>query len=91
MSFKTQLYINGAWCDATKGGKFTTFNPATDTPITEVANATAEDVDKAVAAAKVCLNGPTWGYKSTGAQRAVLLRKLGDIIASRKEELANLV
>lgn len=90
MSFKTQLYINGAWCDATKGGKFVTYNPATDTPITEVANATAEDVDKAVAAAKACLNGPTWGYKSTGAQRAIILRKLGDIIASRKEELANL-
>jgi acyl-CoA reductase-like NAD-dependent aldehyde dehydrogenase len=29
MSFKTQLYIDGKFVDAVKGGKFPTFNPAT--------------------------------------------------------------
>jgi betaine-aldehyde dehydrogenase len=91
MSFRTQLFINGKWADPVLGGKFTTFNPANDQPITEVANATTEDVDKAVAAAKACLYSEHWGYKSTGAQRAVVLRRLGDIITARKDELARLV
>lgn len=90
-TFKTQLFINGAWVDPVRGGKFVTYNPATDTPITEVANGTAEDIDKAVAAAKACLYSEHWGYKSTGTQRAVILRRLGEIITNRKDELARLV
>ncbi len=89
--FKTQLYINGEWRDPVKGGKFTTFNPATGEPITEVANATAEDVDLAVSSARACLNSANWGYQSTGAQRAVILRKLGEIITEKKDALVNLV
>lgn len=87
MNFKTQLYINGEWRDAIKGGKFDTFNPATEEIIASVASGTAEDIDgmlilvscfevicsaAAVAAATACLNSDRWGYKSTGAQRAVV-------------------
>ena len=90
MLFKTQLFINGAWVDPVKGGKFKNFNPATDELICDVANGTSEDIDKAVVAARACLEGETWGYKSSGAQRAAVLRKLGDIITSRKNELARL-
>lgn len=90
MSFKTQLYINGQFVDPVKKGTFPTYNPATNQIITHVANATSEDVDIAVAAARACLNSDNWGYKSTGAQRAIVLRKLGDIIESRKDELAKL-
>ena len=88
--FRTQLYINGEWCDPIEGGTFATINPATGEIIAQVANATAPDVDKAVQAARACLNSPTWGYASTGAQRAVVLRKLGTIVTSRKDELARL-
>ena len=58
--------------------------------ISKVANGTAEDIDIAVKAARACLNSPVWGYASTGKQRAVILRKLGEIITSRKDELARL-
>jgi betaine-aldehyde dehydrogenase len=44
----------------------------------------------AVEAAVACLHSPHWGYASTGAQRAQVLRKLGTLIESRKEELARL-
>lgn len=91
MNFKTQLFINGEWRDPVKGGKFTTYNPATGEAIVEVANATAEDIDIAVAAAKACLHSENWGFKSTGAQRAAILRRLGELIAERKEGLARLV
>jgi betaine-aldehyde dehydrogenase len=61
-----------------------------DELITEVASASAEDINIAVAAAKACLYSDSWGFKSTGAQRAVILRKMGQIIESRKDELAKL-
>lgn len=87
-SYRTQLYINGKYVDPIRGGTFTTYNPANGTPITAVANGTKEDIDLAVEAACNCLHSETWGYKSTGKQRAVILRKLQEIIAERKDELA---
>jgi acyl-CoA reductase-like NAD-dependent aldehyde dehydrogenase len=59
-------------------------------PLCDVAAATKEDVDAAVQAAKACLYSQHWGYASTGLQRAAILRKLGDIITERTEELARL-
>eukprot|EP01038_Epipyxis_sp_PR26KG_P006105 gene6105-8415_t len=87
-SIKTKLFINGKYCDPIRGQTFATINPADGKLIADVANGTSEDVDLAVQAAKACLNGPNWGYKSTGAQRAVVLRKLQEIIAARKDEIA---
>ena len=73
--FKRQLFINGQWVEATGGATFETRNPATGSVITTVSDGCAEDIDRAVRAARECLNGPLWGYASTGAQRAVVLRK----------------
>lgn len=69
---------------------FDTLNPANGKLIAKVAACTREDIDAAVKAAKACLHGPNWGYKSTGAQRAIILRNLGKIITDRKDELARL-
>lgn len=82
-SFKTKLYINGEWVSATRGGTFSNINPATGLEICQVDNGTSEDIDKAVQAARSCLNSSSWGYATTGAQRAVVLRKLGEIITNR--------
>ncbi|KAJ1442620.1 betaine aldehyde dehydrogenase [Ochromonadaceae sp. CCMP2298] len=77
---RTQLFIGGKFCDAAEGGTFETINPATATKICDVSAATAADIDLAVQAATACLNSANWGYKSTGAQRAVVLRRLGELI-----------
>jgi betaine-aldehyde dehydrogenase len=87
---KTQLYINGKFVDAVLGGTFPTINPANEEKICDVSAATKEDVDIAVAAAKACLYSPAWGYASTGAQRAVILRAFAEILTSRKEEIIHL-
>jgi len=86
--YETRAFINGQWVHPIKGGKFDTINPANGEVIASVSACTAEDVDAAVKAAKACMYSANWGYASTGAQRAVILRKLGDIIAARKDELA---
>ena len=58
--------------------------------IAEVANGTAEDIDIAVKAARICLESSHWGYASTGKQRAAILRNLGKIVTMRKDELIRL-
>ena len=90
MPHLTQLFIDGSWVHASDGGTFDTINPATGEVIAAVASATAVDIDLAVRAARACVDGPSWGLSSTGAQRATVLRRLGDLVAAQQEELARL-
>jgi betaine-aldehyde dehydrogenase len=90
MNFADKLYIDGQWVSPVKGGTFTTYKPTTGEPLCEVANATAEDVDLAVKAAQRSMNSSNWGYSSTGAQRAVILRNFGKLIEERSNEIAEL-
>jgi hypothetical protein len=49
--FKTKLFIDGDYVEAT-GGRLETLNPATNDILAEVAAAEAEDIDRAVQAAR---------------------------------------
>src|SRR5947208_7139927 len=62
-------------------------NPATEEVIAQVPRCGAEDVDRAVAAAKAAL--PAW-LDSTPAERAELLLKLADLIDEHADELAEI-
>jgi acyl-CoA reductase-like NAD-dependent aldehyde dehydrogenase len=83
-----RLIINGEAVDAASGATFTTVNPATEEPITTVAEAGAEDVDRAVRAARAALEGP-WA-KLKPIDRARALWKLGDLVLAHADELARL-
>jgi len=63
------------------------FHPATGKLITTVSEATPKDVDIAVEAAQKAFDS-TWGLNVSGAQRAALLNKLGDLMVQHKDELA---
>ena len=80
-------FIGGEWLDASDGATIEVLNPATGEPIAEVAQGTAEDVDRAVAAAKAAL--PGW-MDATPGERAELLLKLADVIEENAEELAQI-
>ena len=90
MSAVHLLHIDGKFVDSRGGQTFSTINPATGRGIARMYNGTAEDIDLAVKAARSCLESSQWGYASTGRQRAVVLRKLGEIVTFRREELARL-
>src|SRR6184192_2771596 len=62
-------------------------NPATGETIAEVPASTAEDVDRAVQAAKKAL--PEW-LETTPGERAEMLLKLADALVQHAEELAEL-
>jgi 5-carboxymethyl-2-hydroxymuconic-semialdehyde dehydrogenase len=64
---------------------FETVNPANQEVLAEVADGTAEDVDAAVQAAKNAF--PAWAAKPA-AERAKLVRKLGELIAKNVPEIS---
>ncbi|MGX5727978.1 aldehyde dehydrogenase family protein [Metapseudomonas otitidis] len=84
-----QLYINGQWVEPAKGGSFETFDPSDESLLARVAAATAEDIDAAVKAARNAFDEGPWP-KLSGAERAVVLRRIADGIRSRQQELAEL-
>jgi aldehyde dehydrogenase (NAD+) len=77
-------YIDGAWTDAGKGA-FETRNPATGELLATVATADAEDVDRAVKAARAAL--PEW-QALTGHQRARYLYALARQVQKHARKLA---
>jgi acyl-CoA reductase-like NAD-dependent aldehyde dehydrogenase len=85
---RKQLLINGQWADATGGQTMPVVNPATEDVIAEVASATREDVDTAVAAARAALDGP-WA-KMSARERGRLLYRLGERLMERVDEVARL-
>jgi 5-carboxymethyl-2-hydroxymuconic-semialdehyde dehydrogenase len=64
---------------------FETINPATQDVLAEVARGSAEEIDLAVQAAKQAF--PAWAARPA-AERAKLIRKLGELIAQHVPEIA---
>ncbi|MCC6350490.1 MAG: aldehyde dehydrogenase family protein [Candidatus Eisenbacteria bacterium] len=84
-----KLIIGGEAVDAASGATFETHNPATEERITTVAEAGAEDVDRAVKAARAAFESGPWP-KMKPAERARVLHRLGDLILANADELARL-
>ena len=90
MSAMTTAYKNlvgGEWVDAASGETMDVINPATGETIADVPRCSAEDVDRAVAAANTAL--PAW-LDATPKERSELLHKLADVLDANAEELAQL-
>ncbi|MCA2011124.1 NAD-dependent succinate-semialdehyde dehydrogenase [Cereibacter sphaeroides] len=81
----TQLFIDGAWCDAADGRRLPVMNPATGEEIGQIAHAGIADLDRALAATQKGF--ATWS--ATGAfQRAKLMRKAAQLLRERSDEIA---
>ena len=84
---KHQNLIGGEWVDASSGETMEVLNPSTGEVIAEVPRASAEDVDRAVQAAKKAL--VEW-LETTPAERAEMLLKLADALDEHGDEIAEL-
>ncbi|MET9065530.1 aldehyde dehydrogenase family protein [Streptosporangium sandarakinum] len=78
------LFIGGEFTDGT-GTSFKTVNPASEEVLSEVASASAGDVDRAVRAAREAFG--TWSAMP-GSERAKYLFRIARIIQERSRELA---
>jgi aminomuconate-semialdehyde/2-hydroxymuconate-6-semialdehyde dehydrogenase len=81
-------FIGGKRLPSRSGRSFENVNPATEEVLGTVAEGAAAEVDLAVEAASKAFHG---GWKGTKlSERAAILRKIGELILQRKDELARL-
>jgi aldehyde dehydrogenase (NAD+) len=83
-----KMLIDGQWVDAASGKTFETHNPATGELLATVAEGDAEDINRAVAAARRAFEGPWSRVKPFERQNRLL--KLADLVEKNFEELAQL-
>src|SRR5438876_3052486 len=83
-----QMYIGGEWVDASSGETLTVVSPVSGEIIAEVPAASAEDVNRAVGAAKKAFE-ETW-FDSTPGERQRALLKLAALVEEHGDELGRL-
>ena len=83
-----RLYIDGEFCEASDGNRFTSTNPATGEGWATAPAATADDVDRAVRAARRALTEGEWPAM-TATRRGRLLARLADLVAEAAHHLGS--
>ena len=82
-----KLWIDGQWQD-TQGGKMMPIeDPTTGNQIAEVVDASREDVDRAVQAAKRAFYDGRWSKLAPG-ERSRIIWKIADLLEANAQELA---
>src|ERR1700722_20154296 len=89
VSTERRLYIDGKFVDAASGKTFETPNPATGETLARVAEGDAEDIDRAVRAARRAFESGPWATM-TASDRGRIVWRIGDLIDAHTEELAQL-
>jgi len=84
VSGESRLLIDGKLVNATGGRTYPNVNPATEEVIGQVADATREDMDRAIAAARRAFDETDWSTNL--AKRAKCLRQLHAALTKHKEE-----
>ena len=87
-TMEQDMLIGGRRVAAASGKRFETRNPATGELLAMVAQGDAEDVDRAVKAARAALEGPWRRMKPAERQRIML--RLADLVEAHYDELAML-
>ena len=84
-----KLFIGGRWVESASGKTFDTLDPSSGEVLVKVAEAGAEDIDRAVAAARRSFESGVW-RDLPPAERAKVLWRIGDLIEERALEFAQL-
>lgn len=82
-----QLFINGQYVDPVEGGTLPVYNPTNGQKLCDAPAASATDVSKAVAAARIAFDSGPWPRMSA-RDRARVLRRIAEGLWKRREELA---
>jgi acyl-CoA reductase-like NAD-dependent aldehyde dehydrogenase len=88
MSVREKLYIGGEWVAPASGGKIEVVNPTTEEPLGSVPEGIAQDVERAVQAAREAF--PSWS-ETPVELRAEALQAIADGIGGRMDEIAALI
>lgn len=89
ITLPTGLFINNEFVKSSSNEKITSINPTDESEICAVESASADDIDKAVKAARDAFNDPSW-RDLPPTDRGALMYKLADIVDQHRETLATL-
>lgn len=84
-----RMLIDGQWTGSSAGDRIAVFDPSSGRKIAELIDATEQDVDLAVAAARRAFDDGRWS-KIAPAERENVMRKLADLIEQHVNELAEI-
>src|SRR5207302_449480 len=84
------MLIDGCWVDASNGATYSVPNPATEEPVGSAPDATADDMRRAIAAARRAFDAGPWP-RSSRHDRARVLTAVADGMERRKEELRQML
>ena len=87
VSLRNQAWIDGEFVDAASGRRFDNVTPRDGSVLNEVAECDAEDIDRAVRAARKAFEDGRWSRMAPAARKKILLRLAG-LIREHLEELA---
>lgn len=85
----TQHLINGKFVDAASGKTFPTLDPRTGEVIANVAEGDAEDINRAVSAAREAFDNGPWP-KMSAYERCRILLRFADLVEKHNDEIAAL-
>src|SRR5260370_27094525 len=84
-----QLLIDGQWVGAGSGRTFEAPDPSTGDALAHIAEGDAEDIERAVRAARRAFDAGPWG-RLTASERGRIIWRIGDLILEHADELAQL-
>ncbi|HVW76565.1 MAG TPA: aldehyde dehydrogenase family protein [Alloacidobacterium sp.] len=84
-----RMFVDGKFVQAASGKTLPVYNPATGEVMAHVPEAEAEDVDRAVKAARRAFDDGPW-TKMSPSQRGRLMLKLADLMEQHLEEFAEI-
>jgi 4-guanidinobutyraldehyde dehydrogenase/NAD-dependent aldehyde dehydrogenase len=87
LSLRARAFIDGKYVEAASGATFDCISPIDGRVLARVADCGAEDVERAVAAARGAFSRGDWAHRSP-VQRKRVLQKFADLIDAHGEELA---
>jgi acyl-CoA reductase-like NAD-dependent aldehyde dehydrogenase len=85
-----RMLIGGEWVEAASGKTFPTVDPASGEEIARIPNAGAEDVDRAVRAARKAFEDGPWTTKISAPERGRIIYRIAELMSEHAEELAQL-
>lgn len=87
---RTDLFIDGSWCDGGHGSTLEVENPATEEIIARAAQASAADAERAIAAARRAFDEGPWPRMPFGERHAIM-RNFADAMQTRQDRFVDLV
>ena len=80
-----RMYVDGKWVEAASGARYELPNPATEQPLASAPDASREDMQRAIRAARRAFDEGPW-RDTEPRDRSRILERIADRLEARKEE-----